>query len=59
MKFNHQFYKTNSFLFGLALVLAPLIDLVSDHDPVGRLLDFGCQLFGVIFLIACLFKRLS
>lgn len=50
MKFNRHFYKTNSFLFGLALVLAPLVDLVVDHDPLGRLLDFSCQAFWGAFL---------
>ena len=57
MKFNRHFYKTNSFLFGLALVLAPLVDLVV--DPLGRLLDFSCQAFGVLFLLAGLVQRRS
>ena len=59
MKFNRHFYKTNSFHFGLALVLAPLVDLVVDHDPLGRLLDFSCQAFGVLFLLAGLVQRRS
>ncbi|MGM9891322.1 hypothetical protein [Limosilactobacillus sp.] len=57
MQFNRHFYKTNSFLFGLALVLMPLVDLATDQDPLGRWLDFGCQAFGLIFLVACLIKR--
>lgn len=57
MKFNHHFYKTNSFLFGFALILAPVIDLITDQDIIGRILDLGCQLFGALFLIASLFKR--
>lgn len=59
MKFNHHFYQTNSFLFGLTLVLAPLVGLLTSRDPIGRLLNIGCQLFGVIFLIESLIQRRS
>ena len=57
MKFNRQFYKTSSFLFGLVLVIAPIYNLLTSQDPVGRALNGGCQLLGLIFLIACFFKR--
>lgn len=57
MKFNREFYKTNSFYFGIALVLAPMVDLLTDQDPVGRLLDHGCQVFGLLFLVAAFIKR--
>lgn len=57
MKFNRQFYKTNSFLFGLALIIAPLYDLLTDQDPIGRMLDLGCQAFGLVFLLTSLFRR--
>ena len=56
MKFNRQFYKTSSFYFGWALVLAPLVNLAVSQDPVG-ILNYGCQLFGLLFLIASLIKR--
>ena len=36
MKFNRQFYKTSSFYFGWALVLAPLVNLAVSQDPVGK-----------------------
>ncbi|WP_242362917.1 hypothetical protein [Limosilactobacillus antri] len=57
MKFNRYFYKTSSFYFGLALVLAPLVNLAVSQDPVGKLLNYGCQLFGLCFLIAAVIKR--
>lgn len=57
MKFNRQFYQTSSFYFGLALVGAPLVNLASSQDPVGRLLNYGCQLFGLGFLVAAFLKR--
>lgn len=57
MKFNRQFYKTSSFYFGWALVLAPLVNLAISQNPVGRILNYGCQLFGLLFLIASLIKR--
>ena len=57
MKFNRQFYKTNSVLFGLVLISAPTYNLLTSQDQVGRLLNIGCQIFGLIFLVACFFKR--
>lgn len=57
MKFNHRFYRTNSFLFGLVLIIAPVYNLLTSSDPVGRVLNVACQGLGLIFLVTSFVKR--
>lgn len=57
MKFNRRFYQTNSFLFGIVLIVAPVYNLLTSSDPVGWVLNTACQGLGLIFLATSFVKR--